>query len=275
MGHWGMTDITVRRVKFEFPHELDDVFPGVDPLAETYLAAFSLTMPLLEPYLIRTMRAVAPRITDEALAEDMRRFSGQEAQHFQNHRRINEIIIEQAGPTAGPSLRAILDDLDRDYRRFTDSRSDRFNLVYAEGFEAMTLAMALSMMRRAAAGESAVGAAGTFGPWQQLWAWHAAEEIEHRTVAFGAFEHLAGRAAYPYRVIGSLRAQWHFHRCIMRLQRVLLDAQGQPAKRHLPPWLTGPGEGRRLYLRTFRPGYDPGEVQVPDLVGMVLSMYPA
>ncbi len=268
-----MTDITVRRVTFEFPDELEPVLPGLDPVGETYLAAFSLTMPALEPYLIRTMRAVASRVTDPVLAEDMKRFSGQEAQHFQNHRRINEIIIGQVGTDAGTKLRAILAELESAYRSYTESKSDRFNLVYAEGFEAMTCAMALSMMRRAAGGETTVGAPGTFGPWQQLWAWHAAEEIEHRTVAFGAYEHLAG--GYVYRVLGSLRAQWNFQSYIGRLQRVLLESQGLPAERHLPPWLATRGEGRRLYLRTFRPGYDPGGLEIPELVGTLLSMYPA
>jgi len=54
-----MTDITVRKVKFEFPDELDDVFPGDDIVAECYLAAFSLTMPHLEPYLITTATTTA------------------------------------------------------------------------------------------------------------------------------------------------------------------------------------------------------------------------
>lgn len=53
-----MSDITVRRVTFEFPEELDDVLPGDDLLDEAYLVAFSFTMPALEPYLIRTCRAV-------------------------------------------------------------------------------------------------------------------------------------------------------------------------------------------------------------------------
>ena len=41
--------------------------------------AFSLTMPYLEPYLIRTYRSVADDITDPALAADVREFIGQEA----------------------------------------------------------------------------------------------------------------------------------------------------------------------------------------------------
>jgi uncharacterized protein len=78
-----MSDITVRRVKFEFPDTpdtLDDVFPGIDPVRESYLVAFSLTMPALEPYLIRTYRSVADKISDPVLAADVREFIGQEAQ---------------------------------------------------------------------------------------------------------------------------------------------------------------------------------------------------
>jgi predicted metal-dependent hydrolase len=260
-----MNAITVRRVSFEFPDSLDDVVPGVDLMDESYLVAFSLTMPALEPYLIRTMRAVASKVTDTALADDMKAFIGQEAQHFQNHRRVNDIVLRQLGEPAASRIQAILDELDADYRRFTTDRSDRFNLVYAEGFEAMTCAMALSMFDQAAG----PGGAGSFGPWRQLWAWHAAEEIEHRTVAFGAYEHLVG--SYPGRVSGSLRAQWHFQRSIVRLQRAVLEARGSSAKPFLPPWMHE-STSRRRYLTTFRRRYDPGLIEPGPLVEMVLSI---
>ena len=196
-----MADITVRKVKFEFPDELDDVLPGDDLVRETYLVAFSLTMPYLEPYLIRTYRAVADEITDPELAADVREFIGQEAQHFQNHRRINEIIKGQLGPDTAAKLQAVEDRLDADYRRFNAEKSRRFNLMYAEGFEAMTCAMAMTMFEEASSGARA--GSDRFGAWQQLWAWHAAEEIEHRTVAFGVYEHLEGN--WAYRVAGSMQ----------------------------------------------------------------------
>lgn len=262
-----MSDITVRRVSFEFPESLDDVLPGIDLIDEAYLVAFSFTMPALEPYLIRTCRAVADRITDPTLAADLQAFIGQEAQHFQNHRRVNEMVLRQLGEPAATRLRAILDELDADYRRFNTKRSDRFNLVYAEGFEAMTCAMAMSMMERAANGD---GTEGGFGTWRQLWAWHAAEEIEHRTVAFEAFEHLVG--SYPYRVIGSLRAQFHFQRYIVRLQREVLATRGVRTRRFMPPWFRT-DDGRRRYLRTFRRSYHPGALEPNPLIGMVLSMF--
>ena len=259
-------DITVRKVKFEFPEELDNVLPGVDPVRETYLVAFSLTMPYLEPYLIRTFRSVADDINDPGLAADVKEFIGQEAQHFQNHRRINEIIKAQLGPTVAAELQAIEDRLDADYRRFNTSKSRRFNLAYVEGFEAMTGAMALTSIALAEAGQSTISS----GPWGELWAWHLAEEMEHRTVAFDLYEHLEG--SYPYRVIGSLRAQAHFQRAIDRLQRVLLASQGQPARPHLPSWFRA---GRSRYLDTFKRSYDPGLIDPGPIPALILSQYAA
>src|SRR5690554_2938164 len=104
-----MADITVRKVKFPFPDDLDDVLPGDDLVAESYLVAFSLTMPYLEPYLIRTYRAVLDDIRDPQLAADVGAFIGQEAQHFQNHRRINDIIKRQLGEIVAAELQAVED----------------------------------------------------------------------------------------------------------------------------------------------------------------------
>lgn len=263
-----MGEITVRRVSFEFPDSLDDVLPGDDLFGESYLVAFSFTMPALEPYLIRTCRAVAPSLGDSDLAEDVKGFIGQEAQHFQNHRRVNELVLGQLGEPAAAKIRIILDELDADYRRFSKERSDRFNLVYAEGFEAMTCAMAMSMFEEIAGGDTAAQAV-PFGAWQQLWAWHAAEEIEHRTVAFGLYERLVG--SYPYRVAGSLRAQWHFQRCINRLQREVLASRGVVSRRRVPPWLRR-RDARRRYFRTFRRRYDPALIEPSPIVDVVLSM---
>jgi predicted metal-dependent hydrolase len=261
-----MSDITVRRVKFEFPDELDDVLPGDDIVNETYLAAFSLTMPYLEPYLIRTFRSVADDITDPVLAADVKHFIGQEAQHFQNHRRVNDMIKGQLGPDVAAELQAVEDALDADYRRFNSEKSRRFNLVYVEGFEAMTCAMAISMFESAAAGERSPRP----GPWQELWAWHAAEEIEHRTVSFQVYEHLEGD--YAYRVVGALRAQAHFHRAVDKMQRILLASQGETARPRVPPWLD---RGRSRYLSTFRRDYDPADIDPGPLPELILAGYDA
>jgi hypothetical protein len=260
-------DITVRRVRFEFPESLDDVLPGDDIVQETYLVAFSLTMPYLEPYLIRTMRSVVDDISDDALRDDVRQFIGQEAQHFQNHRRVNDQIKEQLAAPVARRLQLLEDRLDADYRRFSNTRSRRANLVYAEGFEAMTCSMAMTMFDDAAAGARLSMRS---GPWQELWAWHAAEEIEHRTVAFDVHEHFA--PGWARRVAGTLRAQAHYHRAIDRMQLVLLGSQGERQRHRVPPWWS---TGRGRYLRTFLPGYDPAHLEPHPFVGLVLAPYAA
>ncbi len=263
-----MSDITVRKVRFDFSETLDDVFPGNDPYEETFLVAFSLTLPQLEPYLIRIYRKVVDQIRDEALAQDVRAFIGQEAQHHRNHHRINEQLKTQLDPKVRNELTAIEKQLGADYTRFLDQKSIRFNLAYAEGFEAMTCAMMVTTFERAAAGSESVEPS-RFGPWQQLWAWHGAEEFEHRTVAFDVYKTLAG--SYPYRALGSARAQLHFMRYVHRLERVLHESQGRKSRPFVP---NGLRLAPKRFARTYLPGYNPANYDHQPIVDLVLAITP-
>ena len=71
-----MADITVRKIRFGFEEPID--FDGSDEMLGAILGplALSMTMPYLEPYLIRTMKVAIKQITDPVLAEDVRRFCG-------------------------------------------------------------------------------------------------------------------------------------------------------------------------------------------------------
>ena len=99
-----MADIIVRKVRIDFdqmpvdfdlpPRQLDRVLPTV---------GLSMTMPYLEPYLIRTMKVAIPRIEDAGLAEDARRFSQQEGHHYRNHANLNERIRDAFRKTSPPS----------------------------------------------------------------------------------------------------------------------------------------------------------------------------
>lgn len=260
-----MTDILVRKAKFEFEPDLDDVFPGDEPDEELFRAAFSMTLPYLEPYLIKVYRQVVDDITDAELADDVRAFIGQEAQHHRNHRRANVAIKSALGADASRRITDIESDLADDYERFATQKSRRFNLVYAEGFEAMTCAWAMAGFARAAAGESP----GRMGPWRQLWAWHAAEEIEHRTVAYRVYEHFVG--SYPYRVAGSIRAQTHFLRYTTRLEKALAAALDRPYRPRVPMAIR---RNLRSYAATFAPGYDPADLEPDPLVDVVLASTP-
>lgn len=254
------SSILVRKVAWEFPDHLDDVFEHVDLPEECARVALSLTLPHLEPYLVRTLRSALEHVRDPALAADVRAFCAQEAQHHRGHARVNAVIREKLGARTAARLAAIEAALEADYRRFGAERSLAFNLGYAEGFEAMTCAMALARLEDPEPPTRV-------GPWQELWSWHLAEEIEHRTVAFDVFEHVVG--SYPRRVALALAAQAHFFRYLDRLHRVLVAHHGRRRRVPYVPRMLRAGFGR--YLRTFAPGYDPAAVETPAAVAEILA----
>ena len=92
-----MSDMPIRIMQFEF-HE-DELKQSLPVLF--FELGFSMTMPYLEPYLIRTMRESLKQTTDPAVARDVKQFIGQEAQHFRQHRVLNDMVRNCHGAFAG------------------------------------------------------------------------------------------------------------------------------------------------------------------------------
>ena len=68
----------VRIMDFEIdPVVVRDALPEVFPAY-----GISMTLPYLEPYLVRTMKEALDQCTDPVVAQEVRQFIGQEAQHY-------------------------------------------------------------------------------------------------------------------------------------------------------------------------------------------------
>ena len=256
-----MTDITVRKIEFSF----DDVpidFDVPDEMLGSVLSTLSLsmTMPHLEPYLIRTMKVADGQITDEALAEDARLFSRQEGHHYRNHANLNARIRASFDDSVAAELRSLEQELEADYQSYTKEKSLRFNLAYAEGFEAMTCSGALAMAEHGAL---------TGMPGGEIWSWHMAEEIEHRTVAFEVYDHLVG--SYAYRIFRGTLSQRHYLSYTRRFATCMAAALGRPIGRPIDSKVSK--TALRNYLRTWSPFYHPRKIVVPDGVEALLSRY--
>ena len=125
--------ITVRKMPFEFPADIGAVFIDGDHKRSFDFIAGSLLLPHLEPYLNRSMKAAEKHVTDPVVAEGLDKFVRQEAQHYQMHKKFNE-TIRLAG---FPKLEAFEKELSDDYHRFTNTKSLKFNLAYAECCQAL------------------------------------------------------------------------------------------------------------------------------------------
>ena len=258
-----MDEITVRNMQFEYPDDVELICVKGDPLISYGLLGGSMTLPSLEPYLIRTMQAGLKLATDPRVRELMSLFSKQEGHHYRQHRKLNDVI--RARRTEYQKLEAIEAALESDYRRFSETKSLKFNLAYAEGFEAATMNMGRTLF------ELDFFSRMEEGPIHDLFRWHLVEELEHRTVAFEAYDHIFG--SYPYRLAVGFFGQRHFFGYVKRFAECLLagDPEALPrAQAREKEWAECQRAGRKLsrklaprLLATYAPWYHPRRIAMP------------
>lgn len=141
----------------------------------------SLLMPYVEPYLARSVRAVLPHL-DEPLRSRTDGFVRQELAHHAVHRRFNDALAG-ACPGVAPVERLAR----RTYAWLARTRSDRFHIAFAAGSEAIAFGIARWVDANVAAVFD-----GADPEVADLYIWHLAEEVEHKTAAFDVFEATGG-----------------------------------------------------------------------------------
>lgn len=179
----GITVPSARRLRFEWPADLDpDWTPGQPELA-CVANAVSLLMPHAEPYVVRSVRAVLDDLPVPLRAE-AEAWAAQEATHHGAHHRFNRILVARR-----PSLGRV-DGWVRRTFAWLDRRSTRFGLAYAAGFELLAFMAARWVDRR-----SSTLFRGAEPVPTTLFLWHLAEEVEHKAVAFDVLRATGGRRA--------------------------------------------------------------------------------
>ncbi|MCB1688208.1 MAG: metal-dependent hydrolase [Halioglobus sp.] len=208
-------ELVVRKMPFEFPEDIDPHWNKDKPEWSHMVSGASLAMPFLEPYLIRTMRKALERIESDALKKEVKLYMAQEGQHFQQHRRFNDILIGK-GYTALLEVEA---QMKKEFEEFDQNRSLKFNLAYACGFESMALGIGHWLVRDR---EYLFGGSDTRVA--SLILWHFIEEVEHKNVAFDAYQAVYGN--YFYRVFGTLYATAHVVKFSRRAYQAMLKKDG-------------------------------------------------
>jgi predicted metal-dependent hydrolase len=265
--------IRIRRIPFEFPAALDPIVVEGCPEESAVHVGVSLLLPYLEPYLIRSMQAAKKHVSDPKLLADLDAFSGQEGQHYRQHHRFNE-ALRRAGLAGLERLEA---EIEADYRRYTQSKSLRFNLAYAEGFEAFTMALARFAFESHAVDRLHPAA-------RELFTWHLVEELEHRTVAFDVYEHVCG--GYFYRLAVGLFAHWHLNRFVFRVGETMRGADPAAFREKYGGRAEARARLRTLrrqqltmllpkVLSTYLPWYSPHKIEMPAAAQALADRYSA
>ncbi|MEE4283705.1 MAG: metal-dependent hydrolase [Pseudomonadales bacterium] len=174
--------IEIRKIPFEFSDDIAPVWNAKQPEWSHMVNGASLAMPYLEPFLIKNLREAQALIEDPDLIEDIRLFVGQEAQHYTNHRRYNEMLKRHGYP----QLADVEASMTQSYKRLS-SRSLEWRLAYTAGFETMTMGLTHWLI---AERESLFQDADPVVT--SLVLWHMVEEMEHKSVAFDVFQAVSG-----------------------------------------------------------------------------------
>ena len=190
-------EIVVRPFAIEFPGDLDPIWAPDNVSRSLLFNGLSLTMPYLEPYLVKTMREALAHVNDPQLLEDMRGFMGQEACHYKCHRKLNELLKANGYP----ELAEVEQSMARSYARLS-GRSLRARLAYSAGFECMTNGFTTWFIN---ARQKLFG--GTSTHVASFWLMHMVEETEHKTVAYDAYMSCYGEF-WP-RFIGVFHGSFH------------------------------------------------------------------
>ncbi len=251
----------VRNAHFDLSPEIPIDWHGGRKAISIFFDGLSVFFPAGERFFIASVRAHQDCVRDDGLAEQVRAFCGQEGMHTREHIRYNERLREFGYPVEDMERRveALL-------RRVSEEVPVRRQLAVTCALEHFTALMARSLL-----GDERV-LAGADPDMAALWRWHAAEESEHKAVAFDVFEAAGG--TYFERVsalIGTTLIFWTKiaeHQIRMMRSRGLLGSPREWASL-LGFLFVRPGALRQAlgsYLAYYRPRFHPWDLDDRDLL---------
>jgi uncharacterized protein len=183
--------ILVRKFDPRSTAEAPKYFFDNDPFKTHFLNALSILFPEGERFFIRSVLAYRDRISDPKLLQEIREFSGQEAQHTLVHEAMNELATRHGYPVA------MLEGwVRRDLRRFSNrgkknARARRAALAMTVCMEHFTAILAYQLLTN---GDTTLK--GLDRNVRALFEWHALEETEHKGVAFDVYQATGGSPGF-------------------------------------------------------------------------------
>jgi predicted metal-dependent hydrolase len=254
------TQPQIRNLRFDIRHDAGAVtvpryWHGGRRSVTAFFDNLSIFFPVGERFFVRSVRTFEPRVKDEALKEAVRAFCGQEGIHGREHVRYNAMLEAQGFPAA--AMEARVARLLEVVMRVAPRRAQLGATCALEHFTALMGERILTNPTMLEGADPTMAA---------LWRWHAAEENEHKAVAYDVF--LAAGGTYAERAASMLVASVIFWAKVAEHQARMMKSDGT-----LFSWsewaalgkflFVEPGGLRALlplYFAYYRPGFHPNDI---------------
>jgi predicted metal-dependent hydrolase len=250
-------DPIVRRMNFPFEAaSIPRYWMGGSVVGTAIANSLNMVFPDGERFFIRSVKHYADEIDDPALRERVKRFYGQEGQHAREHERMFEIMREH-----GYDVDAFLVEYRKlAYEVLAPKFSPKLRLSITVALEHFTASFAEHVFRKRVLDELAPPVMA------ELLKWHAAEEIEHKDVAFDVLARVDD--SYALRISGlflatiALSGFWLYGIAVLLRQEPELDWRALAReyigirRDHLGPSSSMP----LAFLQYLAPDFHPSQV---------------
>lgn len=220
----GPVQIQARNVRFETADKPKSWIPG-HPVSSHLVNLLNILLPAGERWFVKVFDEALPLIKDPKLAEDVRGFIGQEAMHAEAHDTVMHDYMIGGGLQVGP----LLDQIDFVFEKIlapTKSTNPRRRMNHL--IERLWLIAAIEHFT-AVLGDFVLNCS-----WDDydadptlvdLYRWHGAEEVEHRSVAHDVATYF--RDSYLTRVRAMAVVGVGFYTIFQRGMRFLVKSDPQ------------------------------------------------
>jgi len=260
----------VRNLRFDLDDQgIPQYWHGGRRSISIFLDNLSIFFPAGERFFVKAVRAHQTFVKDERLMQEVQAFCGQEGIHAREHEHYNE-RVRRFYPTEAMERRvqAILDGA-------SQGTPEIAQLGITCALEHFTALLGNILLRDPRLLE------GAHPEMDALWRWHAAEENEHKAVAYDVFTAAGGDyGTRVYTMIGATAIFWakviEQQARMMRASGILLSAREWSALlRYLFVEPGGMLRLIRLYFEYYRPDFHPSHIDSDEVLDRWHAAYDA
>lgn len=259
----------VRDLRFDLS-DVPKYWHGGRRAVSLFFDNLSVFFPAGERFFMASVKAFRSQVKDEQLQRQVDAFCAQEGHHSREHVRYNKMLADHGYPVAAMEQR-----VERHLRYVTTHVPRRRQLAATCALEHFTALLASLVLKDPRMME------GAHPKMAELWRWHAAEENEHKAVAFDVYTAIGG--SWRARCFVMLLTTLSFWARVFGHQVRLMHAEGILFS--VREWYDlarflffQPGGVLGLlgpYLSYYRPGFHPWEHDTSALVAQWKTAYGA